>query len=464
MADSSSEAGIIEQLRALVSDLSLMVSYKWLSRKFFISSNVAKRLLYKFVEKYGDGLEVLYSVSGWTQSQPRSYSVKVVKLSQLEGAKALLAEGSSVHIYSIQASVPRDPALVWSPDNVQAEEFFNQPLDAVNCLRDNRFSGVSCSLVKRDHKGTVSSSAPASEKASLPQGLPPKPALMKNETSIAAKASNGETSNPSGSSKQANSTRGDKGNVSAGTVKQENGEGRRDANKRKEGSATAQGSSIANLWGRPSNNSKASPPKNGSPQKQLPGNADACINALEEHENGGSSDDDISNFRRLRRGGQKRRVVLDDEVSEHKEEEAASEEKEEEEEEEVISLISPEKKIEETKHEDKASNSNSRSGDDKRMDPKKKRKVLRTRIDERGREVTEVVWDTEEPESSKIEEIEKVKAPNKTAAPPPPPPASKHPASKASTSKASTKPSSKPGKKAACGPQQGSITSFFKKK
>ncbi|XP_024541318.1 DNA polymerase delta subunit 3 [Selaginella moellendorffii] len=462
MADSSSEAGIIEQLRALVSDLSLMVSYKWLSRKFLISSNVAKRLLYKFVEKYGDGLEVLYSVSGWTQSQPRSYSVKVVKLSQLEGAKALLAEGSSVHIYSIQASVPRDPALVWSPDNVQAEEFFNQPLDAVNCLRDNRFSGVSCSLVKRDNKGTVSSSAPASEKPSLP--LPPKPALMKNETSIAAKASNGETSNPSGSSKQANSTRGDKGNVSAGTVKQENGEGRRDANKRKEGSTTAQGSSIANLWGRPSNNSKASPPKNDSPQKPLPGNADACINALEEHENGGSSDDDITNFRRLRRGGQKRRVVLDDEVSELKEEEAASEEKEEEEEEQVISLISPEKKIEETKHEDKASNSNSRSGDDKRMDPKKKRKVLRTRIDERGREVTEVVWDTEEPESSKIEEIEKVKAPNKTAAPPPPPPASKHPASKASTSKVSTKPSSKPGKKAACGPQQGSITSFFKKK
>lgn len=44
----------------------------------------------------------------------------------------------SVQVYSVQASIPKDPAALWNAEFVQAEELFKQPsLD--NCLRDNRY-------------------------------------------------------------------------------------------------------------------------------------------------------------------------------------------------------------------------------------------------------------------------------------------------------------------------------------
>lgn len=44
----------------------------------------------------------------------------------------------SVQVYSVQASIPKDPALLWNAEFVQAEELFKQPSSVDNCLRDNR--------------------------------------------------------------------------------------------------------------------------------------------------------------------------------------------------------------------------------------------------------------------------------------------------------------------------------------
>jgi DNA polymerase delta subunit 3 len=49
----------------------------------------------------------------------------------------------SIQIYSVQASIPKDTAVLWNPEFVQAEELFNQPFDEDNCLRDNRYSTFS---------------------------------------------------------------------------------------------------------------------------------------------------------------------------------------------------------------------------------------------------------------------------------------------------------------------------------
>ncbi|KAK8949659.1 hypothetical protein KSP39_PZI005872 [Platanthera zijinensis] len=45
----------------------------------------------------------------------------------------------SVEVYSIQSCFPTDLAVLWSAEFVQAEELFDQPSTADNCLRNNRF-------------------------------------------------------------------------------------------------------------------------------------------------------------------------------------------------------------------------------------------------------------------------------------------------------------------------------------
>ena len=45
----------------------------------------------------------------------------------------------SIHVYSIQPAIPKDPAEIWSAEYVQSEELFRQPPELDNCLRDNRY-------------------------------------------------------------------------------------------------------------------------------------------------------------------------------------------------------------------------------------------------------------------------------------------------------------------------------------
>ncbi|KAK2998384.1 hypothetical protein RJ639_022926, partial [Escallonia herrerae] len=130
------------------------VSYKWLSRNFLISSNAAKRLLQQFAEKHGSELEVVYSVSGWLKNNPSVYHIRLVSRPKLSEAKGDFDDNCSVQVYSVQACILKDPAALWNAEFVQAEELFKQPPTVINCLRDNRFCGVINSFVKRNPEGT----------------------------------------------------------------------------------------------------------------------------------------------------------------------------------------------------------------------------------------------------------------------------------------------------------------------
>ncbi|KAK9269381.1 hypothetical protein L1049_001153 [Liquidambar formosana] len=95
----------------------------------------------------------------------------------------------------------------------------------------------------------------------------------------------------------------------------------------------------------------------------------------------------------------------------------------------------------------------------------KRRKVLKTRIDERGREVTEVVWEGEETEMKKTDTSMTKNADNNgtTNTVNRPPVVKKSPAV---GSTASSNPPGKAGNKKAGNtkdPKQGNILSFFKK-
>lgn len=43
------------------------------------------RLLEEFVEKYGDGLAVIYSLSGWLKNNPTTYHIRLVPKDMLSG-------------------------------------------------------------------------------------------------------------------------------------------------------------------------------------------------------------------------------------------------------------------------------------------------------------------------------------------------------------------------------------------
>ncbi|XP_021773858.1 uncharacterized protein LOC110737818 isoform X2 [Chenopodium quinoa] len=129
---------ILEELSSLVSDRLQVVSYKWLSRNFLVSSNIAKKLLQEFVEKTKDDLEVVYTVAGWLKKAPPTFHIRLVPQPKLEEAKHDFDGNCSVQVYSVQSCIPKDPAAIWNAEYIQAEELSKQPISVDNCLRDNR--------------------------------------------------------------------------------------------------------------------------------------------------------------------------------------------------------------------------------------------------------------------------------------------------------------------------------------
>lgn len=482
--------GILDEIQALVSDKLQVVSYKWLSRNFLVPSNTAKRLLQEFVEKNGSQLEVLYSLSGWLKNNPSVYHIKLVLSSKLSEAKEEFGDSCSVQVYSVQACIPKDPAVLWNAEFIQAEELFKEPPNVANCLRDNRFCGVSNSFVKRNTEGTpIISKAPFQEKKVEQSN--PKPEKGKDVSNGSHKAQVIEQEvKPVPKKEQApqlpNKKKAQNDKASSGTS-----------------------GSLASMWGRAS----AKPKPESVPVKtvSIPVSNDAQVLANESLENDSSGDEDQQmNFKRGSNGEgntRKRRVVMDysdeddeekdvvslaspdppkkqvsvdskksskktsglenknldfDEPKEEKpkvsESDAKNVSKEESHDKKMGKPISNENicpKKDDVEHKDK--------GSDAAQNATKKRKVLKTKIDERGREVTEVVWEDEEKETKKPDDnTRKDKSDNNTTNRPLAAAPKKLPAVGIANSNATGKAGNK--KAGSKDPKQGNIMSFFKKK
>ncbi|KAF7836636.1 DNA polymerase delta subunit 3 isoform X1 [Senna tora] len=491
--------GILEDIESLISDKLQVVSYKWLSRNYMVSSDDAKRLLQEFVQKHGTGFEVIYKLSGWLKSSSPSYHIRLVTGSKLAEAQQEFDGNCSVQVYSVQASIPKDPAVLWNAEFIQAEVLFKQPLSVDNCLRDNRFCGVSNSFVQRNVDGTPAISAAPQTKSAVGLGIQesiPKGGLKSHNVVKDVKIESNGTGNT-----------GIQDHVSKPADKEKvfpltTGKKKVQAEK-----SSATGGSLAKFWGRASAKSKPSsePVENSN---AVSNSVDAQICAREAAE-GDSSDDDnqdvtirkSSNNERSR----KRRVVLD--LSD--------------EDEDVINLGSPDfpkQSSQDHKHDDKSLLEKGTLNSDEQIQNKskvkeestnqperedfsviskctsigksssdktqncapeisvnkkdnlnntapcspKRRKVMKTRIDERGREVTEVVWEGEETETKKADNVTSTKddkhASTNTVNRPPPP-------VKKSSANTTSNPTGKGGSKKAGNkdPKQGNILSFFKK-
>ncbi|URE12481.1 DNA polymerase subunit Cdc27 [Musa troglodytarum] len=514
---------IFPQVQALVLDKLQVVSYKWLSRNFSVSSNYAKRLIQEFAERHCSELEVIYTLSGWLKSEPQTYCVKLASTHKLE-AKQVFKDNCSVQVYSVQACVPNDLAVIWNAEFVQAEELFNQPLTEGNCLRDNRFCGVSNSFVKRivdgkhvgaaapwpmNGKGVAIESKGISTVKGQPVQHPQQGSGAKNgmQSSIAVSSDNIEKVALDAASKVTKPPL-IKESVSGGNA------GKNKGQNVKSSSGTA--SSLASLWGNASAKSKPVTPaaETAIDTSIAAATAEAQICAREALDAANSEDEDHhNNHKRERNGvsGRKRRVFLD--FSD-----------DDDEEENVTSLSSPDvfkgkhaaeslPKTESLLERSKLStaepkgdrlsdgldgtegkNSSLPSDADERSasitmggislkkktksynqgdtdknnkdvtttstsTSPKRRKVLKTRIDNRGREVTEVIWEGETADSNMSEKNISVNdAANR------PPVANK---AQAAGIAASTNPgkggNKKPGKGGPKDAKQGNILSFFKR-
>ncbi|XP_015089198.1 nucleolar protein dao-5 [Solanum pennellii] len=535
--------GIVDEIQALVSDKLQVVSYKWLSRNFLVSSNSAKRLLQEFVEKHGNGVEVVYSLSGWLKDSPSTYHIRLVTSANLAEAKKEFSDDCSVQVYSVQACIPKDPVALWNSEFVQAEELFRQSLSADNCLLDNRFCGVSNPFITRNGGGTIPSTNAVPQVKSEASGL-------RNSNSTAqVKPEQKKVQLPSPSASVPSSHVVDAKSESRGASGP--GEGSKFvADKHKVAQlppakkavqsekSSKNGGALANMWGRiptkPKVDIVSAASSDATPNPV--GNA-AQICTPEGIEDRISDDDDQQvSIRRTSNGegNRKRRVIFDfsDEEDEFKDavnlaspeppkqksilgskqtpstpelekrevkkaKDSKSHEQETMEagskspEQETFSKKSPEQEtFSKRSHEQerkplptsecKSSKLHSSEIIPEHASPKnaavkdevtnaaptspKRRKVMKTRIDERGREVTEVVWEGEDTET-KADSNTMKKADNNpvNSTGDRAPMAKKSPAlgSTAPTNQANKAGNKKAGNK---DPKQGNILSFFKKK
>ncbi|KAL3355873.1 hypothetical protein AABB24_016835 [Solanum stoloniferum] len=537
--------GIVDEIQALVSDKLQVVSYKWLSRNFLVSSNSAKRLLQEFVEKHGSGLEVVYSLSGWLKDSPSTYHIRLVSSANLSEAKKEFSDDCSVQVYSVQACIPKDPVALWNSEFVQAEQLFRQSLSADNCLLDNRFCGVSNPFIMRNGGGTIPSTN------AVPQVKSEASGLRKSNSTAQVKPEQKKVQLPSPSASVPSSHVVDAKSESRGTSGPEEGS-KFVADKHKVAQlppakkavqsekSSKNGGALANMWGRVPTKPKVDI-VSAATSDAIPnpvGNA-AQICTPEGVEDRISDDDDQQvSIRRTSNGegNRKRRVIFDysDEEDEFKD---------------AVNLASPDppkqksilgskqtpstpelekrevKKVKEAgskSHEQETKEAGSKSHEQETFSKKsheqetfskrsheqerkplptsepkssklhsseiisehaslknaavkdevtnaaptspKRRKVMKTRIDERGREVTEVVWEGEDTEikadsnTMKKADNNPVNSTGDRA-----PMAKKSPAlgSTAPTNQASKAGNKKTGNK---DPKQGNILSFFKKK
>ncbi|KAK4723501.1 hypothetical protein R3W88_026280 [Solanum pinnatisectum] len=537
--------GIVDEIQALVSDKLQVVSYKWLSRNFLVSSNSAKRLLQEFVEKHGSGLEVVYSLSGWLKDSPSTYHIRLVSSANLAESKKEFSDDCSVQVYSVQACIPKDPVALWNSEFVQAEELFRQSLSVDNCLFDNRFCGVSNPFITRNGGGTIPSTNAVPQVKSEASGL-------RNSNSTAqVKPEQKKVQLPSPSASVPSSHVVDAKSVSRGTSSP--GEGSKfvvDKHKvaqlppakkagQSEKSSSKNGGALANMWGRVPTKPKvdivSAATSDATPNPV--GNA-AQLCSPEGVEDRISDDDDQQvSIRRTSNGegNRKRRVIFDfsdeddelkdavnlaspdppkqksilgskqtpstpelekQEVKKVKEAGSKSHEQETKEagskshEQEAFSKKSHEQEaFSKRSHEQGRKPSSSEPKSSKLQSSEiisehaslkhaavkdevtnaaptspKRRKVMKTRIDERGREVTEVVWEGEDTKI-KADSNTMTKADNNpvNSTGDRAPMAKKSPAlgSTAPTNQASKAGNKKAGNK---DPKQGNILSFFKKK
>ncbi|KAL6060901.1 DNA polymerase delta subunit 3 [Balamuthia mandrillaris] len=138
----------LDNLEEWVCEHKKQVTYKWLSNTLQVPSNVAKQMLFAFAEKKGAQVQTVYLLSGKKKADQR-HTITLVPQAQLEEMRKIFEEISSLHVYSVQAVLPKDSAEMWAVDNALQSELFAKGGDlSDNPILSNRWSAIACAAAK----------------------------------------------------------------------------------------------------------------------------------------------------------------------------------------------------------------------------------------------------------------------------------------------------------------------------
>ncbi|KAK9801868.1 hypothetical protein WJX73_003889 [Symbiochloris irregularis] len=163
---------ILKEVESLVCEELKAISFKWLARHFDIPASLAKQLLFSYTEKHRDRVCATYLVAGWTKEQCPRHVVQLVGQKCLQKLRSTLKKETSLHVYSIQPSQPKDPAELWNSDYLQSKDLLSacSKDQKANALVENRASAIACKEAKWDPKEQIRTAhkappAPASQQA-----------------------------------------------------------------------------------------------------------------------------------------------------------------------------------------------------------------------------------------------------------------------------------------------------------
>ncbi|KAI4886830.1 hypothetical protein NFI96_018394 [Prochilodus magdalenae] len=131
----------LDNIDEYVNDQNKIVTYKWLSLTLGVHVNIAKQMLYHYLEqrrkeRSGTTLHATYLVSGkFSENGSVCHKVSVVREDQLEDTKSKLEKTVSVHVYSIQKAELKDSSPLYSTDYDAVKE------NLKNC---NKYSAIRC--------------------------------------------------------------------------------------------------------------------------------------------------------------------------------------------------------------------------------------------------------------------------------------------------------------------------------
>ncbi|XP_062366969.1 DNA polymerase delta subunit 3 [Cinclus cinclus] len=131
----------LENIDEFVTDQNRVVTYKWLSYTLGVHVNLAKQMLYDYVERKrrensGAQLHVTYLVAGnLLQNGHVCHRVAVVREDKLEAMKSKLSTIASVHVYSIQKSLLKDSSPLYNTD---------YDIVKTNLQHCSKFSAIRC--------------------------------------------------------------------------------------------------------------------------------------------------------------------------------------------------------------------------------------------------------------------------------------------------------------------------------
>ncbi|CAG5896361.1 unnamed protein product [Menidia menidia] len=159
----------LDNIDEYVNDHDKIVTYKWLSLTLGVHVNIAKQMLYHYLEhkrkESSPQLHATYLVSGkLVENGQTCHKVSVVREDQLEDFKAKMSPVVSVHVYSVQKALLKDSNPLYIVD-----------YDAVkdNLKSCSRFSAIRCPAA------VPLSSAQPQQGRETPGNPPPEPETRK---------------------------------------------------------------------------------------------------------------------------------------------------------------------------------------------------------------------------------------------------------------------------------------------